>query len=274
MKRLEVLARRLLIPITIMAVPHTKSGSLKLKVPVGLVVVVGIFTVIGVVYVAHLAVNSAYYYEMRRRLAAQSVEMRSSLASLRSTEDEFRHMLGLDGKKDVVLLSGTGDTDAIDMETLAAQVRRAIESISEIKKYLDEKHNRFLATPAGLPVDGNINSYFGPRKHPRSGEMTFHRGIDISAPEGTPVRATADGIISFSGFTPGGGNVVVVEHGFGFSTAYAHGTRNTVKAGQRVRRGDMIMISGTTGTSTGPHVHYEVWKQGRQIDPLSIRKEG
>lgn len=272
MKRLQVLSRRLLIPITIMAVPHTKSRFLRLKVPIGLVFALGIFSIIGMIYVAHLAFNVAYYYETRRMLAAQFIEMRSSIASLRSTENEFRQALRLDGKKETA--PPLADTDAIDMEALTAQVRQAIESISEIKQYLGEKHDRFLATPAGLPVDGGISSYFGPRNHPRTGERTFHRGIDIGVATGTPVRTTADGIVSFSGFTPGGGNVVVVEHGFGFSTAYAHGTQNTIEAGRRVKRGDIIMISGATGTSTGPHVHYEVWKQGRQVDPLSIRKEG
>lgn len=153
------------------------------------------------------------------------------------------------------------------------QVRQAVESVAEIKRYLNEQHDIFLATPAGLPVNGPISSGFGARRHPGTGEIVVHHGIDIAVPSGTPVRATADGIVSFSGWSNGSGNVVVVEHGFGFNTAYAHNTRNVVKVGQRVKRGDVIVTSGSTGVTTGPHVHYEVWTDGRQVDPLSLMKE-
>ena len=156
---------------------------------------------------------------------------------------------------------------------LTKEVRQAVESISEIKRYLNEQHDLFLAMPAGLPVKGPISSPFGFRKHPQTGEHGFHYGIDISIAARTPVRATADGIVSFSGQTNGSGNILVVEHGFGLNTAYAHNTENLVKVGKRVKRGDVIVTSGATGVTTGPHVHYEVWKDGKQVDPLSFMKE-
>jgi len=81
------------------------------------------------------------------------------------------------------------------------------------------------------------------------------------------VKATAEGIVSFAGWTEHSGNVVVVEHGHGFSTAYAHSRKALVRVGQRVVRGEPIALSGSTGVSTGPHVHYEIWKNGRHTDP-------
>ncbi len=107
-----------------------------------------------------------------------------------------------------------------------------------------------------------------------TGKPNFHTGTDISVPHGTHVKATADGIVSFSGWTAGSGNTVVVEHGYGFSTAYAHNQRNLVKVGQRVKRRDAIAVSGSTGVSTGPHVHYEIWKNGHHVDPAAYLARG
>jgi murein DD-endopeptidase MepM/ murein hydrolase activator NlpD len=96
--------------------------------------------------------------------------------------------------------------------------------------------------------------------------------VDISVPLGTPVQATADGVVSFSGWNGRGGNIVVIEDGNGFSTAFAHNTKTSVNVGQRVRRGDVISYSGSSGSSTGPHLHYEVWKGGRSVNPSDYIK--
>ena len=112
-----------------------------------------------------------------------------------------------------------------------------------------------------------ITSPFGEREAPLGGGTQFHTGIDISVPVGTAVRATGDGVISFSGWNAGSGNLVVVEHGAGYSTFYAHNSSVAVKTGQLIKRGDIIAYSGSTGNSTGPHVHYEVWQQGRAVNP-------
>ena len=94
--------------------------------------------------------------------------------------------------------------------------------------------------------------------------------MDISAAPGNPVTATADGIVSFSGWNGGSGNLVVIEHGFGYSTFYAHNKMTAVKVGQRVKKGDVIAYVGSTGNTTGPHLHYEVWKNGSPVNPKSF----
>jgi len=146
-------------------------------------------------------------------------------------------------------------------------------SVAEIKRYIKEERNIYFATPIGWPVPGALSSGFGRRTDPQTGEPAFHSGLDIRAPSGTPVKATADGIVSVSGWVSGDGNIVAIEHGHDFSTAYAHNVQNLVKVGQRVKRGDTIALSGATGRTTGPHVHYEVWKRGTPTDPIPFLKE-
>jgi murein DD-endopeptidase MepM/ murein hydrolase activator NlpD len=124
-----------------------------------------------------------------------------------------------------------------------------------------------VATPRGWPVEGRLSSPFGQREHPKTGKPEFHGGIDIAAEPGMAVRATGDGIVSFSGWSGANGNLIVIEHGAGFSTFYAHNKMVAVKTGQKVRRGDIISYVGSTGNSTGPHVHYEVWLNGRAVNP-------
>jgi len=124
-----------------------------------------------------------------------------------------------------------------------------------------------MATPKGWPVNGHITSPYGEREHPRSGKQELHTGIDIAAYPGSPVMATADGVVSFSGWAGNNGNLVVIEHGAGFSTFYAHNRKVAVSVGQKVKRGEIISYVGSTGNSTGPHVHYEVWREGHSTNP-------
>lgn len=95
----------------------------------------------------------------------------------------------------------------------------------------------------------------------------MHTGIDITMPRGTPLHATADGVVSYSGRSSGNGNIVVIEHGHGMTTVYAHNSKNNVNPGQAVKRGEVIALSGSTGVSTGPHLHYEVWRNGQSVNP-------
>lgn len=114
------------------------------------------------------------------------------------------------------------------------------------------------SSPEVLPVDGTISSGRGWRRDPISGEMKFHYGTDIAAPEGTPIRAAESGRVVESGPKGGYGNAVVVETADGRTMLYAHNLENHVSVGERIRRGDVIGRVGSTGRSTGPHVHFEV----------------
>lgn len=281
MRGLWAFVRMSFTPITIMIVPHSMSGFFKLKISLLVVYVCCAVTAFALACMLYLGANNAHYLESRWRLDSEFRDVRSSLAALKRTENEFRGLLAIGSRataqpRTVAWTASSGEAasdDAVETELIKEEIRRAIDSVSEIREYLNRKRDVFLATPAGLPVNGPITSAFGSRRHPVTGAVVFHKGIDIGVPRGTPVRATADGIVSYSGWTSGSGNMVVLEHGFGYETIYAHGSGRVVAVRQVIKRGDPVIVSGATGLSTGPHVHYEVWRGGRQVDPLSSIQE-
>ncbi len=126
---------------------------------------------------------------------------------------------------------------------------------------------RGMSPPSVWPVNGRLMSYFGKRTDPFSGEGAIHTGVDISVPTGTPVKSTADGVVTFAGTFSGYGRIVMIDHGGGCTTYYAHLSSPLVIAGQPVRRGDVIAYSGATGRATSPHLHYEVRMNGVAVNP-------
>ncbi len=270
MDGLKKFLKLIVTPITIMMVPHSRTKMFSVRIPfVGIAFSVVMFLV-GTAYLGAVSVRTIEYYNMRDRLSyvsSQFVELKTTMYSLKLAENEFRKLVALKSKTEVLEKAEFSDTGSLDMEVLRKQISDSMESVIDIKKYIAEQKDIYLATPFGFPAPGLISSSYGYREHPKYGDEKFHSGLDISVPLGTPVKTTADGIVSFAGWTPGGGNTVVVEHGHGFSTAYAHNRKLLVKIGQRVARGEVLAQSRSTGVSTGPHVHYEVWKSGRHVNP-------
>ena len=121
-----------------------------------------------------------------------------------------------------------------------------------------------------MPVAGRVTSTFGMRMHPLLGFMRMHKGTDIGAPYGSPIYAAMDGVVQFAGRSGGYGNFVKLAHGSGLASGYGHMSRIAVGGGTRVRRGQVIGYVGSTGISTGPHLHWEVWQNGRPVNPRSI----
>jgi murein DD-endopeptidase MepM/ murein hydrolase activator NlpD len=138
-----------------------------------------------------------------------------------------------------------------------------------VERELTERSERLARVPSLLPVPGLIGGGFGWRRDPFTGAKQFHRGVDLSAPPGTPVFAPADGIVLAADREGGYGNVLTISHGDGMVTRYGHLSAFKAKAGQEVRRGDTIALVGSSGRSTGPHLHYEVLLEGRQVDPMA-----
>ncbi len=147
------------------------------------------------------------------------------------------------------------------------------KSYQEIEAMIGNKEKMLAATPAIQPVSNKdlsrIASGFGYRIDPVYKTVKMHAGLDFSAPQGTPIYATADGVVRLAGNTGNGyGNHVIINHGYGYETLYGHQYRIKAKAGQKVKRGELIGWVGNTGKSTGPHLHYEVRKNKRHIDPI------
>lgn len=127
-----------------------------------------------------------------------------------------------------------------------------------------------FAMPAGMPVAAHaLTSGFGVRRHPLLGGRRAHLGLDLAAPAGSPIVATSGGVVAMDGWSGGYGLLVVLDHGNGVQTRYGHMSRLNVVSGQRVRKGDVIGYVGSTGLSSGPHLHYEVRVGGQPVNPLS-----
>jgi murein DD-endopeptidase MepM/ murein hydrolase activator NlpD len=157
------------------------------------------------------------------------------------------------------------------------------QSINELNQQLDDRqeqlsiletmymHRNLLdeVLPKGRPVsDGWISSYFGYRTNPFTGGREWHPGVDIAGEMGEPIVAVAAGIVTYAGKHGGYGNLVEINHGNGFVTRYGHNSKVLVKVGQTVSKGQEVALMGSTGRSTGPHVHFEVWRSGRVVNPL------
>ncbi|VBB05894.1 peptidase m23 [Lucifera butyrica] len=155
---------------------------------------------------------------------------------------------------------------------LRAQSANAVTAV-EVKhnQPLENKQVEGLAnTPSIWPVSGALTSGFGWRNSPWEDGSEFHPGIDIAVNMGTPVVATADGKVIKSGWSGGYGNIVEIDHGNGIETIYGHNSQIAVSVGQNVKKGQIISYSGSTGNSTGPHVHYEVRINGTAVDPFKF----
>ena len=154
---------------------------------------------------------------------------------------------------------------------LLKDLLQGLESrLQTVRSDVDKRNQLAAATPSIWPTHGWLSSSMGNRADPLTGEKDFHPGLDISADKGDPVYATADGKISHAASAGNYGNLVIVEHGYGLETRYGHLSLFKVKAGQAVKRGDLLGLVGSTGRTTGPHLHYEVRANGRILNPLQL----
>lgn len=141
-------------------------------------------------------------------------------------------------------------------------------SIHELDQYLLDKESVLRSTPTILPANGWITSYFGHRISPTAGVKKMHEGLDVGADYGAPIVSPADGVVTFAGKKAGFGLFVQIDHGYGIETIFAHSQKIHIKNGKKVKRGELIAQVGSTGASTGPHLHYEVRVNGIAVDPL------
>ena len=153
------------------------------------------------------------------------------------------------------------------IDYLKKHIKKLSTKIADHKENLQAKKERFAYTPSIPPVYGYILSGFGMRRHPVTGKKRFHKGIDYPTWIGAPIKATADGFVEHAGWSGTFGNVVVINHNYGYRTLYAHCSKVLVERKEVVKKGQVIAQVGTTGISTGPHLHYEVRKWRRSVNP-------
>jgi murein DD-endopeptidase MepM/ murein hydrolase activator NlpD len=219
-----------------------------------------------------LAVKLGQLQAQSTRLNALG-ERLAQVGKLDDGEFNFDQQPPVGGVEDVggaaYALPATLDTS---INQLSSQFDLQQAQLSALQSLLLDAKIESNLKPTGMPVPGYISSYFGVRPDPFDGHSARHTGIDIATPFGTGVHAVAEGMVTFAGVRSGYGNVVEIDHGNGYMTRYAHNSALEVHPGQHVQVGDVIAKAGSTGRSTGSHVHFEVWYDGRVVNPLAFAR--
>ena len=284
---------------TILVVPHTGEQFRKLRLTSGGLRALSVSLALLLGAAVFLAAHYLAFYrdlaELRELRVANSDLKRQNLdyelsvehlndrvASLQDFVRKLSVMAGLDAAVDGDIAGGVGGPHDLDYTTTSgafAEVKGELDRMkgeladleqkSRVLERFYEQNNLMLAsTPSIWPVRGYFSSTFGMRNDPFTGEREMHYGIDVSTTTGRPVAATADGIVLYASRRGSYGNIVVIDHKFGVMTRYAHLSGFNTRAGQQVKRGDIVGFVGSTGRSRAPHLHYEVWVQDRPVSPL------
>ena len=292
-------------PVSVFIIPHNGMTSVRFNPPMILLIVGGFIWTDITLWAGFVAARHFDYYITKNdnqnlRLKIEKItrdidDGMAYLAMTRKTDMQIRKILGINGESQPIE-EGIGGPSPEDMESFRNQLaahassireselaeaahaikkesKRRLSSFGEITIYLTDRHNSVRATPIGWPAQGRITSPFGYRVHPLGLTSYRHSGVDIANAAGTDITATADGVVRHAGWAQGYGFCIVLDHGFGYSTLYGHLSEIIAnKPGRRVRRGEVIARMGSTGTSTGNHVHYEVWVGGLPQNPVPYLK--
>lgn len=310
MNRLRGLFRQLSRHVTVLVIPHTDLPLWRARFSLNFLLFAGLLWTSGTVLAGFIIGRHADYMitkadnqVMRQKmlyLATEVERSRSVLEMARATDRQMRVLLGMRDKRAIVeaeeAVGGPAAGDRLSLTRLLAdnparapqrEIRRSLEalraesqkrvaSFQEIAWHITNERSLFRATPNIWPTAGRVTSYFGYRFSPvASGEVDdneFHAGVDIANDADTLIFATADGTVRHAGWNGGYGRMVLIEHGWGYSTIYGHTSKVLVKPGERLQRGRLIAYMGTTGRSTGNHLHYEVLRHNRPVNPLPYLK--
>lgn len=200
-------------------------------------------------------------------------ERLTRVGQLQDGEFDFNEPVGVGGNDVAYDMKPAELKDGVNQ--LERQFAASGQQLSVLEALLFNRELDKNATPSRMPIANSyITSGFGGRADPFGGGGQYHKGIDFKANVGDPVLAVADGVVSFAGVKGGYGNVVDVDHGNGYITRYAHNSRLMVKAGDLIRVGAEVAKAGSTGRSTGAHVHFEVWENGRVVNPRKFLGDG
>lgn len=196
----------------------------------------------------------------------------TQMANINSREFDFDHDPPQGGSDSDGVGRGAQVADVAAMiDSLSRQLDSRSAQFSSLENVLIGRELSAQVRPTGRPVrDGYISSYFGERMDPFNGEEAMHKGLDFATDAGADVLAVAEGVVTWSGPREGYGNLVEINHGNGYSTRYAHNARTLVSVGDTVERGQAVAVVGSTGRSTGPHVHFEVLRDGVPVDPMAF----
>jgi murein DD-endopeptidase MepM/ murein hydrolase activator NlpD len=240
-------------------------------------------------------INQQYEEELLS-IRQKADEAESYLQEVRILDQRVREMTGMDDRGDIASRSSSSsrtlshrfshsdqtnsDSSKPKPEEVVNQVTRVntkavqvCEELQILESDLQEYFAYLDALPDNRPISGKITSTFDMRKNPFGGRQTeFHNGVDFAAGYGDPIEAAGCGTVSFSGYLSGYGHTVTISHGYGYVSSYSHLSRALVKQGDKVTKGQKIALAGSSGRSTGPHLHFTIKKDGKEIDPLTVLK--
>lgn len=285
---------------TIILARFAETPARAYRFPRKLVTAVGIASF---VFVSCFILSSLHYYQMWKktseydRLKLEVDQLRKESQAFRLSANNLADQLsalevvskkvtilsglnrdgmgGLGGPSNTGLASLTTSSLTDQLKQLGIKSRTVETDLMQLQDYYTSRSILLAATPAIQPVHGYPSASFGYRTDPFTGIRDFHSGVDISAPSGNKVVATADGLVIFAQSQVGYGRLIVIQHKFGLSTRYGHLNKVAVRIGQRVKKGDIIGYVGSTGRATGPHLHYEVRLNDQPMNPLLFyRDEG
>ena len=234
--------------------------------------------------------NESQKYELSE-LKNYSVKVDEKLADLNKIQSQVLNLVGLDTsntlsqEKDIVfsysyqtdIVSRSGESNLFSSQGYEEEINLLTELIDRekdnMKKLISEVEDQLEyldALPNTLPVDGTISSPFGYRISPTGRRREFHNGVDIANKSGTNISASGSGVVTYSGYNGSYGRVVMISHGYGYTSIYAHNQKNLVSVGDRVKKGQVIAKLGSSGRSTGPHTHFEVRFNNEPVDPFTL----
>jgi murein DD-endopeptidase MepM/ murein hydrolase activator NlpD len=279
---------------TLIIVPHAKARFRKFQVSLRLARWAGWAGTLGglalLTVVLHYA-SVAWEVRDARRLRAENAllsaknkdyeanasRMEAKVAQLQGVVTKLGVMAGLEHSLPDPSLGGVGGVPsfettapsrAINFQSMDRSLSSLTDKSEQLEKFFQGQQVLLSSTPSIWPVRGYLSTTFGNRIDPFTSQIDFHSGIDISTPIGTPVQAPSDGVVVSCENKGGYGNSMILDHGHGVVTRYAHLERYKARPGQRVQRGDVIAFVGNTGKSTGPHLHYEVWVHDQAQNPI------
>ena len=277
--------------ITLMMIPHNAAKTYCVQASIPLMVFLGLVW-LATVGVSSYILTQRLNYDMVKRANIQLTEKNSYfIHELVKSHDAFQ----MKSRKALLEYTGEGGPTVADQVSLMKTLKNRpaitasefdsslgylrksasenLETYNELKKYVATQRSLLASCPTAWPVRGWITSRFGMRQSPFWDGLTFHQGLDIANEEGTSVKAPADGVVVYSGWQGSYGKLIVLDHGYGYSTRYGHLQRCLVNVGQRVKRGQVIAFLGDTGRSTAPHLHFEIRVHGIPVDPLKYLKQ-
>lgn len=199
-------------------------------------------------------------------------ERLAQLGELDESEFHFSALPGLGGPEEPISSVGLAEPNiANSLAQLEKKFGNQGRELDALERLIADRDIDKRFVPAGRPVaSGWVSSNYGSRTDPFTGKPSRHNGVDFSGVDGAEILSVADGVVNWVGPRPGYGNTIDIDHGNGYITRYAHNREHRVEVGQRVRAGDVIALMGRTGRATGPNVHFEVWYNGRRLDPIAF----